>query len=53
MLQDTIKISNSKEQNAEGTKGSSEEIESNVNVIIPFISQLGDEHRYEISVTRY
>ncbi|PHU03799.1 hypothetical protein BC332_29050 [Capsicum chinense] len=44
---DTLESFNLKEQNAKGTEGSLEEIESTVNEIVPFVLQSGDEESRE------
>ncbi|KAK6790094.1 hypothetical protein RDI58_013894 [Solanum bulbocastanum] len=45
--QDTFEISNLEEQNAEGIEDSLEDIESNMNAVVPFIPQLGDQELRE------
>ncbi|KAM3201944.1 protein FAR1-RELATED SEQUENCE 5-like [Capsicum annuum] len=46
-MQDTLESFNLKEQNAKGTEGSLEEIESTVNEIVSFVLQSGDEESRE------
>ncbi|KAG5616261.1 hypothetical protein H5410_016085 [Solanum commersonii] len=44
---DNFEISNLEEQNAERIEDSLEDIESNMNVVVPFIPQLGDQELRE------
>ena len=46
-MQETFEISNLEEQNAEGIEDSLEEIESNMNAVVSFVPQLGEQELRE------
>ena len=46
-MQETFEISNLEEQNAEGIEDSLEDIESNMNAVVSFVPQLGEQELRE------